>query len=405
MSLAPNISPITAAPLPGGINPFDSLQPEMVEEILDRIDNQESRLDAEYACPRFSSFAAPLTAEGTLWMKAEEFTYNSTLSLYQTFKKRMRQLHVEFLSVAFMHNIIRFDHFLVSELNALDYFRTGTLRTLQPILKRFVIDEAIESSAEQDIDKMTIGSFKERRDFISLHNFPETPVTLETRMRKAIKRHGTDQFVQRTAEIESVRREFANPASNAPRFLGAQRSIIASLEQEKKELETKRFQLCGPNGFDGAIDAAYREKQQAKAKLVEALHAVNGLISRHIDAVAVGVNAELVLFHASHFSENLSSMVSAELFAAHAAYSLKTTRHSILSSALATIAQYDQTGQIIRGRLFEIAAALQPDTVASRARDEVTLLADFFGELNQDVDETNEVARSHTLHAILDRVQ
>lgn len=395
---APSLLSITETPLAGGINPFERFLPgEMVERVLDNIDTQEGRLAAEYACKRFLSFAPRLLEEGETWIVFHATPVSKDEEFYKSLKKRMGQLNVKFLSDDFHSGMGRFHDFLIKQLpDRVLPFLPEQMISIHKLRDRF-LDDAIESYAGQDIEKMTPENFMERAEFLSSY-FPEFMLadSVENLMRKAIKK-------RETAAIESVRAEFANPSPDAPRFHQMQRSVTALLEQEREGLEKRRLELCGPHGFDGAIDAAYRTQLQARANLAATVRHIGGLIAKRCGEFASGIDIGQYTLNTYSFFLNFGDVNTTEVSRANMEYTDAKAKHVTLVEELKLFAEFDETGQIVGGMLHSNERALQPDAIARRARFEMTRRADFLEELNRDVVEDAGDTRAQTLLAIFNR--
>lgn len=390
-----SLASITEAPLPGEVNPFERFLPdEMVERVLDSIDTKASRLDAELTCKRFASFAPEFLETGE---EPNSFFLLpiSKVEFYPLFKRRMKQLNVEFPSDAFMLGIVNFNGLFLRHTTMthkypeLDWEKLYNFDlSLVLTLYDLVFEDAIQSYADQDIEKMTRRSFSQRSLFLQEHYTEKNPLEGEFLLRRRIKQWGTERQAKRTAEIEALRQAYDNPAPDDLRFLETQRGVIEELEEEKKELEKKRLELWGPHGCDGTINAGYHDLEQATANFSAAVRDAGKIMSEHCDEIAASID-----FRSPHFAAEFLGKFPA-LPRAQRALAREKIFYEILLEEHREIVKFDQTGRMIGGKLFRVLQQLQPDAIIEVALERMRKVAIFFGDLNRDVvDEGNGAMR------------
>lgn len=408
MSSAPNISSITATPLSGGVNPFDQWLPdELAVEIASHIDDASSRISFERACWRFQLFATnlfeaaaklyrftlerPLTLEEREELR-ERLTHivpngvNVSLELIEqskselettpilskeeslevetkvefecdnflkVFKKRAKEFHWEVGGIDYVLGGAR-------ALKLFDsYFRIGQRLTpcsidqkLHSIVNkgtRKFFEESLENYARLDTQKITSHSFKNRVIFI-MGCFPGdfSHENVLRPLRLAVKRKGASAVrqSQRTAEIEAMRQECLTITQNSPRYIAARESIRDKLLKKKADLEAEMLMLRGPTGFDGEINRVYQ-----------------GMLT--------GVQG--------------------------------SPEYLALIDRLNFIAVFNNSGEIIGGRLLTIAYELVPASIDRAVTHLIATERRFYDLLNGDIDESEQEAmnRASTLFAIL----
>lgn len=282
-------------------------------------------------------------------------------------------------------------------------FSTKIQTTLQEFNGR-IFDDMVNAYANQPIANITIGNFKQKVALIKGFFSAIDNVDIEAKLRQAIKRtHHTDA-------LDAIRDEFTNAAADAPRFVEAKTQIEAKLNADKLALQGKLDELRGPNGWNGTIDAAFQARQQAEAAMNQAFTALIVAFQQPANNVDQNDQARTIAlitqFLDTAKTSGLTNIANLQQLLTDynqkaVDFQAKKQAHEAKLAELAEIAQYDNTGNMTAGKIFDIDANLQPAAVDAAARAETRKNASFYTELNLVVGENNKVARSQALNRIL----
>lgn len=346
-------------------NPFDDLPDELIHRLTKDFDGPTTRSRFDSTCRKFYSKSTHLyEAAGKLFVAFG--TEGAMEEFFQKYKKRMGEFNISFLSDK--HKKF-FDYNIYPMLFELLEF------PICPVSFRIRFNERlsrdiIEEYASQPVKNMNIENFTQCIFTVGLYSAPDQ--NMEVKLRQAIKsKHNA-------AEFEAVRMQFLKPTLAL--LTDTQKRMERELRLEKKTLEERMFVLRGPNHFDGAIDAAYKPYLRAR-------------------------NAFLAL------ASNIWPIIDEYLVAFEYEYSMARHDYSVafqllkdLKSELANIAQFNESGEIVGGRLLDIERALEPDNLQQGASDWAFKMASFYAELNMDVGETwdSQNERYRILHSIID---
>ncbi len=146
------------------------------------------------------------------------------------------------------------------------------LATVTQGFNKKYFDELCELYSSQNLDTITIESFKAA--VVSVQQWFSTipPIKIETALRKAIKAKHTD------AEFANICQEFLNPDANAPRFVTIRAGLEAKLIAEKNSPETnqERQQSIEASLQPAALDTAARNEATKIAGFYDELNIIAG---------------------------------------------------------------------------------------------------------------------------------
>jgi hypothetical protein len=348
-----------------------SLQHRAQHSVLTAIEEGELELPVSNSLRHRSQRAAlNLTADKAL----ENF--------YQVFEKRASQLGIN-------KNSVEYGRFFTSaqqmirnagdekskaepsdeNQRARSCFLRIKIETAVKELNKKIFAGMINACADKPLDQITIDDFKQTVAMIEMF-FPEIP-DVELVLRHAI--------IAKLGVIEFVRiiTEFSNPTANAAKLFVKKAEIETALKAQRDAKEARRKELCGPNGFDGQIDDAFRRRERAKQELNLALDALlaemsfNGLLKdgNIVALLAVSTNNPYV------------EAKKADLEAKVEAFGAASKDFDKLVAELHTIVQYRQnSNDIVGGDLFALDQQLTDAELTNEARRQITRTAGFYAE-------------------------
>lgn len=263
----------------------------------------------------------------------------------ESFKKRAKEFHWEFLSRDYFKGLsIAVDKFFPTGGQILSFWhlvKINQIEGMKGYCFRRPFEELSKNYADQDIKNIRLDTFQDRVTILNRYFPTNSRFNIIYHLRFAVKRKGEsiEKQLHRSTEIEAMRQELDNVADDAPCLAAAREFLLMKLTKEKADLEEERLKLCGPTGFDGEINRAYQLKQQG---------------------------------------------------------ALEYDYH-LLQARLTVIAQFDNRGQIIGGRLLDIEQDLHPQEIDRAARILIQRQARFYETLTGDVEESEEEAASRSM--------
>lgn len=302
---------------------------------------------------------------------------------YALFKKRMNELHSDSLNCGYARRVI--DQLFPS--------LSKDCKNLSLQFEKIFIEDSAEIYAAQNLEKISTTSFEDQVQKIGSFLNNSDTFSIQTMLRQAIKRNHS------SIEIDAIKEEFGNQSRVTPRLLAAQKRIENELTLEREGLLKELDGLRGPNHSDGAIDAAYREILRAKKELERYAHMD---FQQTFSAALADEDPASTFLQLKEASERILNTL-LEVFHAEVEM-LKSTieLYNCLRSRMTSIAEFDQAGQIIGGRIHEINTTLNPNAIEELARIAVRNESRFYAEINRPVDEGNRVERLVALHAMFD---
>ena len=242
-----------------------------------------------------------------------------------------------------------------------------------------LFDKAI-SNFIRDITATTPQSFKKRvtlihKNFQKLLNIDS--VYIETKIRQKLQ----PKF---SLTLQGLFIEYNNPSDASTRFLDMKEAIRKKLESEKESLENELKELRGPSGCNGTIQKAFEKIGLSKKQIMSDMGV---LIKKYKELPEVEQIIQIGIQFAALAQEEIG---------------LKEAYNALLQREEEIERVKPGPTPIKEGLLPHVIVALKPAHLDAAARAQMQRMADFYAELNQDINETNQAARSAALHAIID---
>lgn len=335
-------------------------------------DEFRAKVRYEKAVSRFyAAFKARVTDLGGMDSNFNHYATAAKLLL----NKQMADAHNEARDITSNRDISHHRSESAQKLNiAKDYF------------DKIIFDDLVNSFAEQDIQNITVEGYKAKRDQIG-EMFKAPKQDTEVKLRNAIRENHPN--------LADLSAEFGSTAPDAPRLVERKAALETSLNAALKTVNDRLQELCGLQGNDGLVNAAWLELDAANRTFNEKRDAFRTLIT----AQGQDLNNIDVLLAIDPANPAIAT-AKAEFVAANTAKVVKQAAFDALKAEIDGLATWNGPNNIVAGKHADISAKLRD--IHTTATAECTQLSKFYAELAKEFNPgTNSVATTHNnlLHA------
>lgn len=266
---------------------FQSKATDLVKAVADRTLNQEESTKLGLSPVRFSNGKAQ-ALDGQLKIDAD----NKLNEFYSVFKQRVAQLGSTESSENYGVYAAAAEK-LITNLSKSKEVLPGLkapatlpirIETTTNGFKSRILDDMINSFADQPLDAITIDGYKAKVALIKGYFLKNDTIEIEAKLRQQIiAKHDTTQF-------DGILTALSDPAANNPKVAEIRTAQKTKLTEKKAALEVDIKAMRGDNGFNGTIHTASEKKRiaqeamgQSEAALRVALGAFQNVAGSNID--------------------------------------------------------------------------------------------------------------------------